>query len=76
MIGLGQPSRTEEAKGGGRAGESKCWGGFLGSLEPAGFTHCLQALMWTFKWVHCLPTGLGGAMGLVKVLKLLFIAHQ
>ena len=29
-----------------------------------------------FKWGHCLPTGLGGALGSVKVLKLLSIAQQ
>lgn len=64
-------------KGGSSGGEKQeCWGGFLGSIECGEFTHSLQALVWPFKWVCSLPTGLEGVLGFVKVLKALSIAHQ
>lgn len=52
------------------------WAFCLGLGQPAEISHSLRVLVWPFKWVHCLPIGLGGALGSVKVLKLLSIAQQ
>lgn len=52
------------------------WAFFLAEVNLLNSVILCRLWLCPFKWGHYLPTGLGGALGSVKVLKLFSIAQQ